>query len=463
MLEQERKAKAAAYPEWLLIGAAFFIFFCICCFVQYSYADDIKHLYNALASPGLGHFLASYTASENVRLATTIIMYFFIRNIWLWRICNAIVFTLFCFLISRIACLLAGKKRSSLLSQLAALLTLLVISTYVIGDILWISSSFSYLWAATAGLLALYCPVKELVQQNKGTPEWLSYCLIPASVYACLAQEQVAAVTFTLLMIIFISLRIRNKKAPRFLVIQTVMTSLAFILFLCFTFGLTSSGPRMDEAAIILQERNSVPLDFYKRVFLFFHHIAHQYAHYAKYILAAIWVLLLPRFLKSKQFVCTSLCILFAAIALLSTFRPFLYDVGLCPVNTSLDYFFSALQMNLRASVSPMQMIIYLYWLAAIFSTPILLFIAHRDEKSIGLRTLLLYLAGGASACMIAVLPPPIYLYEIRTFFVTCVLLIVIVVTLISSLKKQKHQLIAACGLALLAMAQLRDAILMLQ
>jgi len=457
MQKQERKAKAAAYAEQALIGAAFFLFFCICCFIRYSYADDMKHLHNALASPGLGSFSASYTAGENVRLATNIITYLFIGNIWLWRICNAIVLTLFCVLISRISCLLAGEKRSGLLPQLAASLTFPVICTYVTIDIIWISSSFSYLWAATAGLLALYCPVKELAQQNKGTPAWLAYCLIPAGVYACLAQEQVAAVTFTLLLIILISLRMRKKKVPRFLVVQAAMTSLAFIVFLCLTFGLASNGPRMDEAAMILRERNSVPLDFYKRVFFFFHHIAHQYAHYAKYILAAIWALLLPRFLKSKQFVCASLCILFAAIALLSTFLPSLYDVG--PKSASLDYFIGALQMNLRESFSPMQMIVCFYQLAAIIITPILLFIAHREEKDVGLSTLLLYLAGGASACVVAALPPPNYLYATRTFFVTCVLLAVIAVTLISSLKKQKRQWLAVCGLALLAMAQLWEAL----
>jgi len=432
--------------------------------------DDMIYLSLARESPGFFEFVTGYlSAMQDGRYAAAASLWFvFSNNIWLWRICNTVVITLFCFLVSEIACLIAGEKQPRLMPQVFVCASLVIVSCFVVAlPMFTICFSVHYLWACTAGLLALYYPVKEAVCPEENKAGLLPYCLIAASAYACLAQEQVAAVVVAFLLIITIYRHIEYKKQrkgekreearkPMFLYIQTALSLVGFLLNLSLAlrrdrpYHLTSSDSHgVGIAEYAVQYYSYAGL----RVFRALQWLAYNYIVYAKYVLVLLWVMLFLRFKRKKQPVYAVLCALFAAMALLSVLLPAFTDVGLFSEGPS--FLVQMTQNPAMQSFSAVQGIVLIWWLFAIGITPLLLLKALKEEP-MRYAALLLYLAGGASACLIAATNSMYYTMG-RTFFVTAVLLVMIVASLISSIKKPKHMRIAAWVFALFAVIQLRE------
>jgi len=460
----------------IVLGVTFVAALGINSLMSYMMGDDFFYLLLSRESPGFFGFLVGYLIMmQDGRIATASSLWFvFSSNIWLWRICNAVAVTLFCFLVSKIACLIAGEKQSRLMPQVFVCASLAMINSIIVAvSMFTICFSLHYLWACTAGLLALYYPVKEAVSPEKNKAGLLPYCLIAASVYACLAQEQVAAVVVAFLLIITIYRHIEYKKQmrghgegekreetgmPLFLYIQTALSLVIFLLHLF---------------SLALRDRQyHVMSDGSQHVFRALQWLAYNYMAGAKYVLILLWAMLLLRFTRKKQPAYAVLCALFAAAAILSLLLPALTDVGLLSGGPSFLVEVSpdpstlsslpVLQDNVLnqapptlSSLSATQGIVLTWWLFAIGITPLLLLKALKEEP-MRYATLLLYLAGGASACLITA-TDIMYPTMGRTFFVTVILLVMIVTSLISSIKKPKHMLVAACVFVLFAAAQLRE------
>ena len=191
------------------------------------------------------------------------------------------------------------------------------------------------------------------------------------------------------------------------------------------------------------------------RVFRVLQWLAYNYMVYAKYVLILLWVLLLLRFARKKQRVYAVLCALFAVTAMLSVFLPAFVDVGLFSEGPSFIVQWTQDPL-ISSSLSVVHVIVLIWWLFAIGVTPVLLLKALKGEPT-RYAAPLLYLAGGACACLMAA-TNGMYFMMGRTFFVTAILLVMIVASLIpSSIKKRKHMLIAVCVLALFTAAQLRE------
>jgi len=441
----------------IVLGVTFAAALGINSLMSYLMGDDFLYLRLAGESPGLFGFLAGYLiAMTDARIATAASLWLvFSNNIWLWRICNTVVVTLFCFLVCKIVCLIAGEKQR-LMPQVLVCASLAIINCFVVAESMFsICFSVHYLWACTAGLLALYYPVKEAVCPEENKRGALPYCLIAASVYACLAQEQVAAVVVAFLLIITVKRHYEHKKQmqghgegekwekarkPMFLYIQTALSSALFSLHL---------------VPMVLGRHYNV-MRYYddQHVFRVLQWLAYNYIVGAKYVLILLWAMLLLRFTRKKQPVCAVLCALFAATAMLSVFLPALTDVGLLSGGPSFMVYTEQAAPTL-SSLSAVQGIVMTWWVFAVGLTPLLLLKALKEEPT-RYAALLLYLAGGACACLIAA-TNTMYSAMGRTFFVTAILLVMLVASLIPPIKKPKHVLIAAGVLLLLAAAQLRE------
>ena len=448
--------------RWVVLGGTFVAALGISSLIPYMVIDDFAYLSLASQSPGILGFILGYVNMMlDGRVATAASLWLvYTNNIWLWRICNAAAVTLFCFLVCKIACLIAGEKQPRWMPQVFVCASLAIVNTFVVAlPMFTICFSVHYLWACTAALLALYYPVKEAFCPEENKVRVLPYCLIAASVYACLAQEQVAAVMVAFLLIITIYRhneyrKRREAERPLLLYIQTALSWLVFLLNLALTlrgdrpYHMTSDGGQVTLAGTMWYSDGS------QRVFRVLQWLAYNYMIYAKYVLILLWVLLLLRFMRKKQPIYCVLCALFAAAAILSVLLPAFTDVGLFSEGPSL-----VVQMTRdpsALSLSAAQGIVLIWWLFAIGFTPLLLLKALKDEP-MRYAAPLLYLAGGACACLMTA-TNAMYHAMGRTFFVTAILLLIIVASLIpSSIKKPKHMLLAACVLVLFAAAQLLE------
>ena len=438
--------------RWVVLGVTFVAALGISSLMPQKMGDEPFYLSLARDSLDYFDFLAGYMdGMRDGRIATVASLWLvYTNNIWLWRICNAAAVTLFCFLVCEIAYLITGERQPRWMPQVFVCASLAIINCFVVAIPMFsICFSVHYLWACTAGLLALYCPVKEAFCPEENKAGVLPYVLIAASVYACLAQEQVAAVVAAFLLIITVYRHNEYKKQlpgaakarkPLFLYIQAALSLVAFLL----------------QLSLALKDRQYyVMSDGSQQVFRALQWLAHHYLACAKYVLILLWVMLLLRFTRKKQPVYAVLCVLFAAAAILSVLLPALKDVGLRPGEPT---FVDEMSQNppVLSSLSAVQGIVLIWWLFAIGFTPLLLLKALKGEP-MRYAAPLLYLAGGASACLITA-TNIMYSAMGRTFFVTVILLVMIVASLIpSSIKKPKHMLIAACVLALCAAVQLGE------
>jgi len=463
----------------IALGGTFVAALGICSLMTFMQSDDFIYLSLADQTAGLFGFVRGYLiAMQDGRIATAASLWLvYSNNLWLWRICNAAVLTLFCFLVCKIACLIAGEKKPRLLPQVFVCASLAIVNVFTVAlPVFTINFSVHYLWACTAALLALYYPVKEAFFPGENKAGALPYCLTAASVYACLAQEQIAAVVVAFLLIITVYRHNEYKKQmrgrgesgegkearkPVFLYIQTALSMVGFILNSALSllrnrdYKMTSDGR---QGAVRLVLNDFQPYEYSvegTRVFRIVQWLAYNYIGYAKYVFVLLWVLLFIRFVRKKQTAYAALCALFAAMAMLSVFLPALVDVGLFSEGPSF-LVQSTQDPLLSGSLSAVHFVVMLWWLFAVCVTPVLLLKTLKGEP-MRYPALLLYLAGGACACLMAA-TNTMYLTMGRTFFVTAMLLVMLVASLIpSSIKKPKHMLIAACVILLLAAAQLRE------
>ena len=461
MADRELKTVSISKGNRIVLGVTFAVALGITRLISYiPDSDDMVYFTLSRTSPGFFGFLVGYlNEMRDGRISTAASLWLvFSNNILLWRICNAVVITLFCFLVSKIACLIAGEKQSLLMPQVFVCASLAIINSFAIAASMFtVSFSLHYLWACTAGLLALYYPVKEAFCPEENKAGVLPYCLMAASVYVCLAQEQAAAVVVAFLLIITIYRHIEYKKQmrgngevgvearkPLFLYIQTAL-SLAFFL-------LNLSQAMVDRPYYATSYGSH-------HVLIALQWLVYNYIVYAKYVLIFLWGMLFLRFTRKKQPVFSVLCALFAATALLSVFLPAFADAGLFAGEVS---FLAKRDQEIPAlSLSVVQGIVLIWWLFAVGVTPLLLLKALKEEP-MRYAAPLLYLAGGACACLITA-TNIMYTTMGRTFFITAILLVMIVASLIpSSIKKPKHMLLAACVFVLFAAAQLRESFLIL-
>ncbi|MCL2494655.1 MAG: DUF6056 family protein [Oscillospiraceae bacterium] len=461
----------------IALGGTFAASLGICGLMTFMQSDDFIYLSLASQSSWFFEFILGYlNVMRDGRIATAASLWLvYSNNIWLWRICNAAVIALFCFLVCKIACLIAGEKRPRLLPQVFVCASLAIVNIFTVAlPVFTVCFSVHYLWACTAAMLALYYPVKEAFFPEENKAGALPYCLIASSVYACLAQEQAAAVVVALLLIITVyrhneykkQMRVRGEsgneeeaRKPLFLYIQTALSLVGFMLNLALSllrnrdYKMTSDGR---QGAVRLNDFQ--PYEYSvegTRVFRTLQWLVYNYIGYAKYVFVLLWVLLFMRFVRKKQTAYAVLCALFAAMAILSVFLPAFADVGLFSEGPSF-LVQSTQDPLISGSLSAVHFIVMFWWLFAIGVTPVLLLKALKGDP-MHTPLLLLYLAGGACACLMAA-TNTMYLTMGRTFFVTAILLVMIVASLIpSSIKKPKHMLIAACVIMLAAAAQLRE------
>ncbi|MDR1464136.1 MAG: DUF6056 family protein [Oscillospiraceae bacterium] len=452
---QEISAKRARAGEAILLGFSFLAALAVCCRIPYSDGDDAFFLRTVAAHPHFADFVAHLTRTMNGRVAASAALFaVFSENLWLWRIANAAILLLFLLLSRRLACLIAGQKTApSPLPQLTVCAALAVTGVSVVGyAMLWITGSVNYLWAGAAGLLALYAPARSLFCPKDPAPAALAVLGIPAGCFACLAQEQIAAVVLAFLVLAaaghpFPGKSTARRKLPVFLWVQLAATLAAFALFLILTLrGERTAG----EVAKWLPEWSAMPLS--QHIFLSVQWLAHGYANHLRYLLVLLWALLLWRFAAQKKAIPAGLCGLFSLAGLLPVFRlSVLTDVGL----RGLDMTKKVLRAPVFADLSLMQTAVLGFWLAAILATPVLLALALRGERA-RRPLVLLFLAGLASAALMF-LSPTIYASGSRTLFAATALLIILTACLTVSLPKRGHILLGAAGLGSLAVLQLLE------
>jgi len=267
---------------------------------------------------------------------------------------------------------------------------------------------------------------------------------MPASIYACFAQEQVAAVLIAFLLLLCYKARKAALPVKKILFIQTALSLIAFAAFFC----LTLFGPR----SFLLE---GLKITFSQRIFVSLQWLVHSYVVYAKYVLFLIWAILFPRFIRKKQPVYAVVCAVFSAMVILSIFLPAASDVGLnfTGSNTSLSDIWnyrSELAWNPPKfeDLSALQLCTLFYWLFSLAFTPWMLLKA-KTEKPGRFVAPLIYLAGTACACIVTI-SGWMYISEGNTFFLTSVLLVL-------TAAKTNHMILALFGLLSLAAVSLYE------
>jgi len=441
-----------AYMGWAAFGAAIFFTALWLCARVPLYNDDIRFSMLVNSFPRLFDFLVVNIKTVDARPSTAVSAWLvFCNDIWLWRVANAAIITLFCFLVAKIACLLIGKRNIRPMHLLFACASLALLDFIALfSSVFWITGSLNYIWPLTAALLAIYHPLQAALYPERGTAGAAPFYSVLASIYACLAQEQIAAVLAALLVVLTVYSKIKGK-IPRFLLVQTALSFAACAAFAFFSF----LGPRQATAPVI------EAMAFSQRLFIVIQWLSHSYVNYTKYILCILWALLFLRFIRKKLPVYAALSALFCASAIASAFLPFLTDVGLADIQAGAGATVESLTASLHrltrerpptlGSLTTVQLCVLAFWLFAVVLTPWML-VKAAENKTICFAAPLLYLGGAASACMMVFAPYLFYSSMGRAFFVTAILLVIIAMLFLPPIEKPKHKLLAAlCLLCLMA------------
>lgn len=377
------------------------------------------------------------------RVSAEAVLYFIFKdNAALWKIINPMFIVLFSYSISRIV----TEKKSLNIRERRAInwficLGWLYISWDVLKDsVFWITGSINYLWMSAAGLFAML-PFKDaVVKEYRSRPLNVLYLIF--AIYAAIGQEQVALILITFSIIINIQLYVQCKKIYKFLIVETV------IIIICFLILYLAPG----NFARVHSETNTwLPnYPFYGKFELGFYGIQwllDRIVNYSRSILimliSVLGYLILSKYKGIKNgvftlipFMCIGLLIL-ANIFLIYIHVPnFIFNkIHFPQIYSHLGNMLQNLLFNFNVDFKlySIKTIKFFIWPIMLFLIPFYLIVLYKFSIK-NLYNILIYLAGICSA-VIMFISPTIYASGYRTIFVMNVLMFILFIILLKNIK----------------------------
>lgn len=213
------------YKIWLYLIYVFLLLL-IHCFIQTGTNDD-SWFAEILDQYSVWEYLKLRYNNWTSRLPIELAVIFLTRwNPWVWKILNIFVILLLIYSLSEV---FGGKTQYN--SMLVFMLLLPILPFHMHSSAGWISTTVNYLWAITAGVVALI-PLSRW-ERGKKISGWQYVLFTLAGMFGCF-QEQVAAVLFAAYAI-YIGYRIWNKKSlSRFhLILWIIIGALLVFILSC--------------------------------------------------------------------------------------------------------------------------------------------------------------------------------------------------------------------------------------
>lgn len=421
------KKRNVVYVFWALMFAGIFL---ILCNVGYSDGDD-AFFYEYTHQMGfLDYLLWRYQTWVGRMAAEALIYLVFHMGLWFWRLANAFILVLLPIGILHLAKKCARAAGYGIGAAAGAASCYLMMSVMTLGyAAIWVNGSVFYTWSFTCGIYALF-PLADIVYgKNKEQGPWWKYLYaLPFSVLAAMSIEQMGAVLLAFLVSGIIYLFWRKKRIPIFLLVQTGLTAVSFlILFL-------APGNAMRVAA---ETQNWLPqytaLSFGEHLFLTIQWLLSSFANENVLFFIAIWmaggVLLSekkehPSWLIGGGIYALAGILAFAGISLFS-------DLGLhiADITVRIDQVPSAGDMTVSNWFA------LIWWIGAVVFT--FAFLWKVSECNITI--LLVYLAGIASEAVMY-FSPTIYASGARVYYLTDLLFLFVILNLSMQIREKGRQ-----------------------
>ena len=401
-------------------------------FISYSDGDD-SFFRQYCTSMRLGEYVKWRYETWSGRVVSEALLYwFFNMDLWVWRIVNAGMITTLPLLLT-----VLRKKVSAgegiLLSGIVSMTLFVLLDIQAFGYAsIWITGSMNYLWPDVCGLIAL-CIVADFYHEKK--PGWLTVPAILCALIAAMSSEQMGAVLLAFEVLCMAALIRRKKSVPKMLMIQTVVTVVAF--------AVSSMAPgnalRVAESIeIYLPQFETLTLG--EKAFMLVQWLASSFANENAVFLAAIWIgaflILLGRIQKVEgaKRVQTFFYMGFSAIGILAVLASKLGLKWFSDLGLNLSEMTGCItQIPAADMLGTRQWMAIIFWLVALLITFFLLR-NITDRNGIVLFTYL----GAIASETVMILSPTIYSSGARVFFLAGVMLMFIILSLLENLRKEK-------------------------
>ncbi len=421
--------------ETILTIGIFAVSFLACCMIKYSDGDDAFFLKTISEHPNFLDFTTHLTRTMNGRIAATSTLWLIFSNsIWLWRILNAAVITLFTVVLSYISKIVINADKANYKMLLFFAASLGISGIGIVGySCLWITGSVNYLWPCVAGLCSLLPFIKSVFDENYkiNLPAFLFSAV--TGIYTCLAQEQIGAVVICSTLIIIFYTKAKTKKFNIFQIIPFFLMLAAFILLI-----MSPANANRGDKEILRWLPEYAQFTFFDKLFTTSQWLLHSVANSLKYVFVLIWVWLAVNFHKDNKKILSVICVLMILVSLLSV----------AGINAITDLGLNNIDMTKKIDNAPRfedlnstQIVVAIWWIICIIITGVFSYIANGNRK-LKIFRLLTYLAGIASAA-IMFFSPTIYASGERTLFVMSSLLTLLASTFVCFNSPKKSAAVA--------------------
>ena len=233
-MDNARKKKGFCYANYFLFLLCFTMILVVDMFVQYSSGDD--RLHRALAERcNLWEFIIQ---CETSRISKKISMYYIMRSdLIVWRVLNAIVFTLFFWEVSKlvlmVTCIIDEEKKFYI--RFILLISIFLMHISIIGfAVFWVTGTQDYLWPCTFGILSLLLEIQYIY--GKQINNWEFIAALFGALWGGLGQEQISFMLLCVSIYVLILDKQLNRKNNNFKQDKIFCYILLLIRIACFLF-----------------------------------------------------------------------------------------------------------------------------------------------------------------------------------------------------------------------------------
>ncbi len=424
----------------------FVIGFILCCLITYSDGDDAFFLQTVQNHPGFLDFVSYLTGTMNGRITTTASLWLvFSTPIWVWRILNACMMSVYAIFLAKYAQIICGHDSDKPMGRFVICAGFAIMGVAVFGySCLWVTGSVNYLWPCVTMLISLYPFVKlEFTGEKSSFGMWLLSAVM--GIYTCLAQEQFAAVLLAFCAILILCRYSKEKRIEATQIICFCLFCIAFLLLLLSPANAARAAKEVDRWL-----PDYAQLHFEGKVFITLQWVAHSISHGLKWVFTLLWAAMAMLFIQKKKWIWAVLGCVFSVISVLSVGIDAVTDVGL----NNIDMSKKILHAPQFVDLTVLQIFFMIFWLIAAVVTAIMIFSAFHSKKQ-KYAGILLYLAAMASM-LVMFFSPTIYASGERSLFCSAVLLVLLCACLLGkqdTFRKTALKFGLICGVAMFQLA----------
>lgn len=415
--------------------------------VRYSDGDDV-FFYQHSREMGFFEYLSWRYETWVGRMSGEAMVYVVFRhNLWLWRIVNAMMLVLLPIGILKLAWkaarvpeggitlwyqkkpVIGDNSFDLLLSAMSVTGYFLMAATAFGYAAVWVNGSVFYTWSFTCGIWAMV-PLADVVFDTGEFRRWQLFYSIPCAVIASMSIEQMGAVLLTFEAIGVLFLFWKNKKIHWEMLLQTVVTLVAFLVLF--------SAPG-NELRVASEITNWMPqyetMSVGEHLFITVQWLISSFANENKLFMCGIWIvgilLLSQRKEKKKSDIfCIALAGIFTAVACL----PFVGITVFSDMGMNIgDIMFTVEQVPVVADLTVKNIVALLWWSVALIFT----FFYLWKVSGFQVPLLLAYLAGIASEAILFC-SPTMYASGARVYYLTDLLYLFLMITLSLEIRHKK-------------------------